>query len=148
MVHYAALALEASLRALYDEWLGHADIEVSAEIQGRQVAEIMSGSRESILKWGKHQDAVNVFAKEAPLPRNKSHLLDHAVRIKVISSWERERSVHLLWLRDVFSHPTVTFTEWISWATGHISESCLLINLMWARFYETVPDEFAWDNKH
>jgi len=146
-VHYAVLALEASLRALYDEWLGTADVEVSAEIQGRQVVEIMSGSRESILKWAKHQDAVNVKVKGAPLPRNKSNLLDHAVRIRALSSWEKERCADLLRLRDVFSHPTGTFTEWIGWATSNIYKSCLWINLMWARFYETMPNEFAWENK-
>lgn len=146
-VHYAVLALEASLRTLYDEWLGTEDFEVLAEVQEIQIVEIMSGPRENILKWAKRKDAKNVKAKGALLPRNKSQLLDHAVRIGVLSFWERERSAHLLYLRDIFSHPTDAFTEWIGWATNNIIESCLLINLMWARFYKTMPYEFAWEKK-
>ncbi|MDR3540666.1 MAG: hypothetical protein P4L69_06800 [Desulfosporosinus sp.] len=146
-VHYAVLALEASLRALYDEWLGTADVEVSAEIEGIQVVEIMSGPRENILKWANRKVARKVTVKGAPLPRNKSLLLDHAVRIGVISLWERERCAYLLQLRDVFSHPKGTFIEWISWASGEILESCLWINLMWARFYKTLPYEFAWEQE-
>lgn len=146
-VHYVVLALEASLRALYDEWLGTADVEVSAEIEGIQVVEIMSGPRENILKWANGKVARKVTAKGDPLPRNKSQLLDHAVRIGVISLWERERCAYLLVLRDVFSHPKGTFIEWISWASGDILESCLWINLMWARFYKTLPYEFAWERK-
>jgi hypothetical protein len=73
---------------------------------------------------------------------SKPQLLDHAVRIGVLSSWERERCAHLLWLRDVFSHPKGTFIELISWATSNISESCLWVNLMWGRFYKTLPVSF------
>lgn len=143
-VHYAVLAVEASLRALYDKWLGTEEVEVSAFVEGTTLTTTLAGPRENILKWVKQRQAISVMAKGVPLPRNKSHLLDHAVRIGVLSSWERERCTHLLWLRDIFSHPTGTFIEWISWARDQISESSLWINLMWARFTNTLPREFAW----
>ncbi|AFM40955.1 hypothetical protein Desaci_1979 [Desulfosporosinus acidiphilus SJ4] len=146
-VHYAVLALEASLRALYDEWLGAGCVEVSAEIEGKQVVERVYGPRENILNWANGQKARKITVKGAPFPRNKPHLLDHAVRIGALSLWEKERCSYLLHLRDVFSHPKGTFTDWISWASGDILESSLWINLMWARFYRTLPYEFAWKKK-
>lgn len=150
-IHYAVLALEASLRAIYDEWLGTENVEVTATIQEKQckpkitIIEMLSGPRDNIIKWSNRKKTYDVKVKGLLLPRNKSHLLDHAVKIDVLSMWEKEQCEHLLWLRDIFSHPTGTFTDWISWATKNIFESCLWINLMWARFSRKLPYEFAWE---
>lgn len=146
-IHYAVLALEASLRMLYDEWLGVTEVEVSAEIEGSLVKERMTGPRENILKWVYDQKAIKVVVKGLTFPRNKPQLLNHAVTIGALSLWERERCEYLLKLRDDFSHPIGTFIEWISRSRDEIADSCLWINLMWARFHKSLPYEFAWEHE-
>jgi hypothetical protein len=137
-VHYAVLALEASVRAIYDKWLGNENVEVTATVEEKPIIEMISGPRENILKWANREKAFNVKVKGLPLPRNKQQLLEHTVRIGALSKWEKEKCNQLLELRDTFSHPVGTFTNWISSAFNDIQESCLLINLMWARFYKHI----------
>jgi hypothetical protein len=144
-VHYAVLALELSLRELYDAWLGSEPIKVEGNSQGEKFEELLTPSRDSILKWSNKYDVKNVKVKGLQFPRNKPQLLDHAVRIGVMSQWEKKESEHLLWLRDAFSHPSSTFTQWISWVIDRISDACLFINLMWSRFMIDLPTEFSWD---
>ncbi len=146
-IHYSVLALEASLRMLYDEWLGVEDVEVSAEIDGNKVKERMQGPRDKIMGWINAQRASKVKIKGFTFPRNKPQLLNHAVTIGALSHWERERCEYLLRLRDIFSHPSETLIKYISQAREDIGNSCLWINLMWARFYKSVPYEFAWEHE-
>lgn len=140
-VHYVVLALEASLRLIYDKWLGNEEVELVGEIENELTIVKIKGPRENILKWVNRKKAINVFANGLLLPRNKSHLVEHAVKIGVLTMWEKEQCEHLLYLRDVFSHPTGAFIEWIGWATKNISDTSMLINLMWARFYNKITNE-------
>ncbi|KZS45562.1 hypothetical protein AWU65_06305 [Paenibacillus glucanolyticus] len=142
-VHYAVLSLEASLRLLYDTWLGETPVRVEAKIIGVQVCETLEPSRDTILKWSNKNKALDVTVNGLILPRSKSNLTNHAVHIGVLTQWERDRIEYFLWLRDTLSHPTGTFIEWISWSRECIGEVCLLINLMWARFLVGMPDEFS-----
>lgn len=135
-VHYAVLALEASLRSLYDAWLGSPPHLVKAKINGKQITQTLNyKNREEILRWSNQQEARSVYVNDRRLPRTKSDLLNHAVNIKALKEWEVERCTYLLDLRDKFSHPTDVFIEWTSWARECIFESCLYINLMWSRYF-------------
>lgn len=142
-VHYAVLSLEASLRLLYDTWLGETPVKVEAKIDRVQVYETLEPSRDTILKWSNKSKALEVMVNGFVLPRSKSGLTNHAVLIGVLTQWERDRIEHFLWLRDTFSHPTGTFIEWISWSRACIRDVCLFINLMWTRFYVEMPNDFS-----
>lgn len=142
-VHYAVLSLEASLRLLYDKWLGETPVRVEAKINGVQVCETLEPSRDTILKWSNKSKALEVMVNGLILPRSKSSLTNHAVLIGVLTQWERNRIEHFLWLRDSLSHPTGTFIEWINWSRDCIGEVCIFINLMWARFFVGMPNDFS-----
>ncbi|WP_145408633.1 hypothetical protein [Paenibacillus xylanexedens] len=144
-VHYAVLSLEASLRLLYDTWLGPDQVEVEGKIdEGRaSVCAKLKPSRDTILKWSNQHNVLNVKVKGWPLPRTKPNLTNHAVQIGALTQWERERIDYLMQLRDALSHPTDTFIQWINWSRNHISEICLLINLMWAKFLVGIPNDFS-----
>ncbi|MEK4372489.1 hypothetical protein [Paenibacillus sp. FSL R5-0473] len=142
-VHYAVLSLEASLRLLYDTWLGSKLVIIDAKINGAPVSARLEPSRDTILKWSNQQKAVNVTIKGMILPRSKSNLTNHAVHIGALTQWERERIDYFLQLRDTLSHPTETFIEWINWSRNHINEICLLINFMWSRFLVGMPNNFS-----
>ncbi|NMI05791.1 hypothetical protein HF638_17585 [Paenibacillus sp. SZ31] len=142
-VHYAVLSLEASLRLLYDSWLGSDPVVVEGKIDEASVCAKLEPSRDTILKWSNQQNVLNVKVKGWILPRSKSNLTNHAVHIGALTQWERDRIDYFLWLRDTLSHPTETFTEWINWSRHCIGEVCLYINQMWTRFLVGMPNNFS-----
>jgi hypothetical protein len=143
--HYAVVALDASLRSIYEAWLGPGDVllvgrrrdnDAGVEAQVRPRYEALRGASQGL---------ADVRVKGRPLPRAKAHFTAHAVREGLLSEWEKRECDALLSLRDDLSHPEFAQIHGISDARALMTTAVRLINLMWVRFHAEVPPEIAWD---
>ena len=140
--HYAAVALEASLRALYAACVGERAEITSGGSSGTPV--VLEGSRDyqhlAMAARGVKRPQLN----GRPFPFNKAQLIDYAVATGALTRWEAERQVGpLLGLRDVYSHPASASMNWIDSILRTMADCALCINLMWVRLGREVPWEFA-----
>jgi hypothetical protein len=135
--HYAVLALEASLRELYDTWLGEDPVEVEARIGETCTKVMLSPNRECIYKWARRNDAHSVRIRGNYFPRQKSAYLDLFFDLGWLTAWERDRCKYLLELRDLFSHPTGAFIDWIGTCTRTLTDCAFMINLIWLHFSQS-----------
>lgn len=143
--HYAVLALDASLRSIYEAWLGPADVLLVGRRRDNEAGvEAQVRPRYEALRRAS-QGLADVRVKGRPLPRAKAHFTAHAVREGLLSEWEKRECDALLSLRDDLSHPEFAQIHGISDARALMTTAVRLINLMWVRFHAEVPPEIAWD---
>lgn len=143
--HYAVLALDASLRSIYEAWLGPADVLLAGKRRDNEAdVEVQVQPRYEALRHA-GRDLIDVRVKGRPMPRAKAQFTAHAVREGLLSQWEKRECDALLSIRDDLSHPEFAQIHGISDARALMATAVLLINLMWARFHAEVPPEIAWD---
>jgi hypothetical protein len=133
--HYAVLALDASLRSIYEAWLGPADVLLVGRRRDNEAAvEAQVRPRYEALRRAS-QGLADVRVNGRPLPRAKAHFTAHAVREGLLSEWEKRECDALLSLRDDLSHPEFARIHGISDARALVASAVRLINIMWARFH-------------
>lgn len=143
--HYAVMAIEASLRALYVDWLGGAD----AVLEGQQrendshVRRLIPPRYEAIRAAS--SDLRGASVNGLPFPRANAHFSSHAVRIDAMSLWQKRQCDNLLSIRNILSHPEFAQIHGIGDVRRILTDAVDLINLMWCRRRGEVPSEIAWD---
>ncbi len=142
--HYALLAIEASLRALYEDWLGEADVALEGQQRpdGGPVIRLIRPRYEALRSASRDLQGASVNG--FPLPRTKEQFSSHAVRIGAMSLWEKRQCDILLSIRDILSHPEFAQIHGIGDVRRIIGDTANLINLMWCRRRGQVPREIAW----
>jgi hypothetical protein len=143
--HYALLAIEASLRALYEDWLGEVDVVLEGQQRGdaTRVRRPIPPRYEALRVAS--QDLRGARVNGLPLPRANAHFLSHAVHSGAMSQWEKRQCDNLLSIRNILSHPEFAQIHGIGDVRRTIRDAATLINLMWCRRRGEVPREIAWD---
>jgi hypothetical protein len=143
--HYAVLAIEASLRALYEDWLGEVDVVLEGQQRedSRRVRRRIRPRYEALRAAS--QDLQGASVNGLPFPRAKEQFSSHALHIGALSQWEKRQCDTLLSIRNMLSHPEFAQIHGIGDVRRTIRDAATLINLMWCRRRGEVPREIAWD---
>lgn len=143
--HYAVIAVEASLRALYEDWLGEADVVLEGQQREdhSDVRRLIRPQYETIRAAS--SDLKGASVNGLPFPRANAHFSSHAVRIDAMSLWQKRQCDNLLSIRNILSHPEFAQIHGIGDVRRILGDAVDLINLMWCRRRGEVPREIAWD---